>query len=70
VETLDLHGCRYNEVELLVENWVLLQDLPARIITGNSPGMRSIVLEVLKKYRIIWWYENHYNLGAIIIGEQ
>jgi hypothetical protein len=47
METLDLHGVRYYEVDRLVENFVLLQDPPLRIITGNSPMMHSLTIQVL-----------------------
>jgi DNA-nicking Smr family endonuclease len=47
VETLDLHGLRHHQVELLVENFVLMNEFPVKIITGNSPTMKQIVQSVL-----------------------
>jgi|TARA_R110001606_G_scaffold346958_1_gene496254 hypothetical protein len=46
---LDLHGIRHNEVELLVENFILLnQDqLPLTIICGNSQRMIDLAKEVI-----------------------
>ncbi len=52
MKSLDLHGVRHMEVERLVENFVLLEDFPVRIITGNSPGMRRWV--GVTKMTIIW----------------
>lgn len=69
MKTLDLHGVRHSKVELIVENFVLLNDTPLRIITGNSPSMKALVRSVLKKHNLIADYENHFNLGALIIME-
>lgn len=69
MKVLDLHGVRYAQVERLVENFVLLEDLPVKIITGNSSGMRAVVWKVLECYQINWQYESFYNLGAIIVSD-
>ena len=50
IKQLDLHGIRHEEVDRLVENFVLLNEPPIRIITGNSNGMRDIVIEVLDRH--------------------
>ena len=50
IKQLDLHGVRHEEVDRLVENFVLLNEPPIRIITGNSNGMRDIVTEVLDRH--------------------
>ena len=34
-KTLDLHGVKHVDVERLVENFVLLNEPPLTIITGN-----------------------------------
>jgi hypothetical protein len=67
METLDLHGVRHKEAQLLVEEFVLLEDLPAKIITGNSPQMQEIVKETTETHNLRWEYESDYNLGAMII---
>lgn len=69
MKVLDLHGVRYAQVDRLVENFVLLEDLPVKIITGNSAGMRAVVWKVLERYQIDWQYESFYNLGAIIVSD-
>ena len=48
---LDLHGVRHHEVELLVENWVLMnQDsVPLTVICGNSQRMIDLVMAVLRE---------------------
>ena len=67
MQTLDLHGLRHHEVDRAVENFVLLHEPPVKIITGNSLGMRSIVLDVLERHQLSWDYESDYNLGAIVV---
>ena len=47
INKLDLHGIRHKEVDRLVENFVLLNNTPMRIITGNSHRMRQIVINCL-----------------------
>jgi hypothetical protein len=46
---LDLHGVRHHQVELMVENWVLMNQssVPLTIICGNSQRMIDIVYSVL-----------------------
>ena len=61
---LDLHGVRHHDVERLVENFVLLNELPLRIITGNSPKMLSLVSEVLDRHK--FEYEQ-FKQGQVII---
>ena len=50
IKQLDLHGIRHEEVDRLVENFVLLNEPPIRIITGNSHKMKDIVTEVLDRH--------------------
>ena len=49
---LDLHGIRHSDVDRLVENFVLLNKTPMRIITGNSDRMTELVLTVLHRHNI------------------
>lgn len=69
METLDLHGVRHHRVEVLVEDFILLHDLPVKIITGNSPSMKQIVQSVLDKYCLQSEVESYWNLGAIVVTE-
>ena len=52
MDKLDLHGVRHNEVERIVENFVLLNEPPLTIITGNSDRMRQIVVNCLINHDI------------------
>lgn len=47
---LDLHGKRHEEAKIAVEEYILLNEPPYHIITGNSSRMREIVQEVLKQH--------------------
>ena len=49
---LDLHGIRHTEVDRIVENFVLLNSTPMRIITGNSDRMIELVIQVLDRHNI------------------
>ena len=49
---LDLHGIRHSDVDRVVENFILLNDSPMRIITGNSDKMTEFVLTVLHRHNI------------------
>jgi hypothetical protein len=69
MRTLDLHGLKHHQIERAVENFVLLEDLPVKIITGNSLTMRSLVSEVLETHKLSWDYESDYNLGAIVVTD-
>jgi hypothetical protein len=68
MDTLDLHGVRHHKVELMVENFILLHDPPLRIITGNSPSMKSMVFRIVENYDFSWSYENDFNLGSIVVN--
>ena len=49
---LDLNEIRHNEVDRLVENFVLLNEPPLTIITGNSHKMQEIVIRCLIRHSI------------------
>ncbi len=54
VKKLDLHGIRHSEVDRLVENFVLLNQPPLDIVTGNSDSMHKFVIKVLDRHSIKW----------------
>ena len=54
MKKLDLHGVRHSEVDRLVENFVLLNNPPLEIITGNSDKMPELVRKVLDRHNIGW----------------
>ena len=63
---LDLHGIKHQDVQILVEDWVLVHqtEVPLRIICGNSAKMIQLVDQVLQKHQIeyrMWQY------GVVVI---
>ena len=67
--TLDLHGKRHHEVDLVVENFVYLNqdDCPLLIICGNSQIMISIVLKVLDRVECVYEDGKGHNYGTVIV---
>ena len=43
MNTLDLHGIKHEDVDRLVENFVLLKEPPLTIVCGNSDRMIELV---------------------------
>jgi DNA-nicking Smr family endonuclease len=68
---LDLHGFTHDEVELVVENFVLMESqnpmFQCRIIVGNSSKMAEIVTDVLERHAFKY-YTPSWNLGEIIVS--
>ena len=66
---LDLHGARHHEVELLVENFIYMNqsEIPLTIICGNSQRMIDIVNRVIEKIDCKTVVMDHY--GVIVIRE-
>ena len=54
IKTLDLHGVKHEDVDRLVENFVLLNETPMKIITGNSERMMELTLDVLNRHEFEW----------------
>tara|TARA_Y100000034_G_scaffold136776_1_gene215664 strand:- start:4118 stop:4330 length:213 start_codon:yes stop_codon:yes gene_type:complete len=69
MKTLDLHGILHHKVEIMVEDFILLNETPLKIITGNSGGMISLVRQVVEKHGFSMEPESYYNLGAYFITE-
>ena len=66
---LDLHGIKQSDVNRVVENFVLLNETPLNIITGNSTMMRELVVEVLEKHKFV--YENLIGQSVItVLGDK
>ena len=61
IKELDLHRMKHDDVDRLVENFVLMNNPPLRIITGNSHMMRRLVREVCDRHNIK--YEQWNNTG-------
>ena len=65
MKTLDLHGVRHEDVERLLENFILLNEAPLQVITGNSTYMQSKFESFCSKHHIN--YERWANWGEYTI---
>ena len=65
MKTLDFHGVRHEDVERLLENFILLNEAPLQVITGNSNYMRNKLENFCSKHEIN--YERWTNWGEYII---
>jgi hypothetical protein len=70
MQTLDLHGERYEGVQSKVHSFVYNNNLPLRIITGKSSAMRKIVVDTVGLLGYHSHYERLINEGSLIITEQ
>ena len=52
MKVLDLHNVRHEEVERLLENFILLNDPPLKVITGNSTYMQSKLEVFCSKHNV------------------
>lgn len=66
MKELDLHGVSHYDVKDVVENFILMNNPPIRIITGLSDQMRKLTQEVLKKHKYEFYTPAH-NPGEIIV---
>ena len=65
---LDLHGVKHEDVDRIVENFILLENLPVKIITGNSQRMSDLVKDVIVRNNLSWGHVLP-NWGAIVVNE-
>jgi len=69
--TLDLHGIRHENAEILIEDFILksIDDLPIAIVTGHSDHYREVLKQLVEKWELKmhpqWWW----NQGCWIIEE-
>jgi hypothetical protein len=65
---LDLHGIKHQDVEVMVENFVIFSEkLPLEIITGHSEKMKSIVIDILEYHGYNYRIGDFYNKGYISV---
>ena len=68
--TLDLHGVRHFDAEIMVEDFILQNETPFDIITGNSEAMKSIVKKALGKHDLFGFHKNLHNLGRVTVTDK
>ena len=66
MKELDLHGVSHYDVRDVVENFILINDAPFRIITGLSERMRNLTQNMLDKHKLQYYTPAH-NAGEIIV---
>ena len=71
VQIIDLHGLSYVEAENEVEKFVTdnFNSLPIKIITGDSPKMKNIVLNCTERYDLYCQKEFWTNYGCFFITD-
>jgi len=69
VEKLDLHGVRHHEVDLMVENFIFLNqhDIPLTIICGSSSRMVELVKVVLDRAGSDYLEGKGFDFGRITV---
>ena len=68
MEKLDLHGVKHEKVQNMVEDFVLLNDPPFEIVTGNSDKMRELVNAVLDEHEMVGHHMGNY--GSMTVTEK
>lgn len=64
---LDLHGIKHRDVDLIVEDHVLLNKPPFKIITGHSKTMKKLTTDVLERHQYKYQDGVLNNLGCILV---
>ena len=69
MEKLDLHGVRHHEVDLMVENFIFLNqhDVPLTIICGSSSKMVELVKVVLDRAGSDYLEGKGFDFGRITV---
>ena len=66
INELDLHGVKHLDVDMIVENYVLMNKTPLKIITGRSDRMIELATNPLRRNAFKWVIYSH-NPGMIIV---
>ena len=64
-QQIDLHRVKHEEAKGLIEDYILQNSLPIRIITGHSSRMREIVIATLIEHG--FEYESNVTLPYITV---
>ena len=69
MEKLDLHGVRHYEIDLMVENFIFLNqhDIPLTIICGSSSKMVELVKVVLDRAGSDYLEGKGFDFGRITV---
>ena len=69
MKSLDLHGYDHEEADFLIEKFITdnFQELPVKIITGNSQFFVKKTKEITKKHKLFCYKEGYVNEGCWIV---
>jgi DNA-nicking Smr family endonuclease len=71
MKELDLHGIKHENVSSALDSffWDAMQkkETGLKIVTGNSPEMKKLVVSVIEEYGFIY-EEGFLNKGCIIVN--
>ena len=67
---LDLHGIKHQDVDVIVEDYVLLNKPPFKIITGHSKAMKDLTIAVLNRHKYKFQDGVLSNMGCILVTSE
>jgi hypothetical protein len=67
MKSLDLHNVLHKDVENKVLNFIIWEDPPYKIITGQSSKMQELVKKILANNDLHWINENFKNYGCLVV---
>ena len=70
LKTLDLHGHYHDAVDSIVSNFVFLNDLPVKIITGNSRRIQELVKQTLEYHGFEYHKDIWINDGCLVVDRK
>lgn len=70
ITDLDLHGVKHQDVDVIVEDYILLHKPPFKIITGHSTKMKKLTMTVLDRHEYKYQDGVLSNLGCILVTSE
>lgn len=69
IPIIDLHGKTYDQADHVIEKFITdnIDNLPVKIITGNSGHFINKTKEYVEKYNLFCYKENYVNHGCWIV---
>ena len=70
MKIIDLHGTKHEDAENKLVGFVVFNEPPYRIVTGNSAKMKEIVPKVVDKYEYLCYAESVQNRSSVSVTEK
>jgi hypothetical protein len=67
---LDLHGIKHQDVDVTVEDYILFNTPPFKIITGHSLTMKKLTIAVLNRHQYKFQDGVLSNMGCILVTSE